>query len=140
MDGVGQWLGIIGGLVGLIVFLGTVVVYLRGSRDKGTITTLTNSNAALMERVGLLEANEARLSARVSLLEAENAALLAQRPSAEAIAALMLKLEAHDVATLRRLERLDTESKALWAKHDKDMKGLHAGLRAIVATTERDKP
>lgn len=122
MDGVGQWLGIIGGFVGLVVFLGATVVYLRGSRDKGTITTLENSNRALSERVALLEAAEGRLASRVAVLEAENLALLAQRPSAEQIAVI-----------LTRIEALDAENRRTWTTHDSDMKALHADIKTILA-------
>ena len=80
------WLGTIGGLVGLVVFFGAVVVYLRGSKDKGTIETLERSNHALTERVGLLEKDNGEMKARIGSLERENAALLAQRPSAEVLA------------------------------------------------------
>jgi len=38
------------GLVGLVLLLGAVVVYLRGSKDKGSIETLEGNNAALTER------------------------------------------------------------------------------------------
>lgn len=79
------WLGTIGGLVGLIVFLGAVVVYLRGSKDAGTIKTLEKNNQALTERVDLLERDNVELKAKVGALERENAHLLAQRPSAEVL-------------------------------------------------------
>lgn len=91
----GNLLGTIGGAIGIIVFLGTLVVYLRGSRDKGTIATLEASNKALTERVGVLVEGEADLNRqirdlrnRMAAVERENAELRAQRPSAEAIAAV----------------------------------------------------
>lgn len=80
-------------VIGIVIFLGTALVYLRGSKDKGTIATLEASNRALNERVDVLEASEARLTARVALLETENRKLEAQRPSAEAIAALSSKVD-----------------------------------------------
>lgn len=103
------WLGIITGVIGLVVFLGAVVVYLAGSKDQGTIKTLQNSNAALQERVGVLESGEADLKARVAVLEFENHTLKAQRPSAEAIAALVDQTAHLD----GRLDAHDTETKAL---------------------------
>lgn len=47
----------------VVNFLGAAAVYLRGSKDKGTIETLTRSNAALTE-------NNKILDERVTLLEA----------------------------------------------------------------------
>lgn len=109
-----EWVGQIGGWIGLVVFVGAVVIYLRGSKDKGTITTLEASNKALTERVDILEASEKRLTAaaeaqqvshkaemdamhvRIETLERENERLLLQRPSADAIEGLHQKLEKHD--------------------------------------------
>lgn len=124
----GEALGTIGGIVGLVVFLGAVVVYLRGSKDKGTITTLEASNRALTERVDLLEEAEQRyiaaakatatqheadisaLKTRVRALEDENDHLLALRPSAEAIDALTGQLAKHDsdIKALLRARKVST--------------------------------
>lgn len=41
--------------IAAVLFLGSAAVYLRGSRDKGTIEALERNNAALTERVGILE-------------------------------------------------------------------------------------
>lgn len=79
------WLQVLGALVLLVTFLGSTAVFLRGSADKGTIETLQHSNEALLQRVSILEGNEARLTARVEGLERENAMLLSQRPSAEVL-------------------------------------------------------
>lgn len=112
--------GIVSGVVGFVVFLGAVVVYLRGSRDKGTIATLEKNNEALTERVDLLEAERARdkaamdsMSMRLELLERENTALRQQRPSHEAIAELHSLVEdaaallaTHDAQTMAILRRL----------------------------------
>lgn len=117
-------IGVIGGLVGIVVFLGSVVVFLRGSRDKGTISTLEQNNKALTERVGLLEDSEKRLKAdaqadkirhqaeidalnlRVKALEDDNAALRSQRPSAEAIEAVYALLQAVHSDTRKLVEAL----------------------------------
>lgn len=109
-----DWVSTIAGYISLVVFVGAVVIYLRGSKDKGTITTLEASNKALTERVSLLEASEKRLTAdaaaakvshkseidamhvRIETLERENERLLLQRPSADLIEDLHRKLEKHD--------------------------------------------
>jgi hypothetical protein len=95
------WMQVLGCLVLFVTFVGSAVVFLRGSADKGTIETLERNNRALNERVALLEsentrhtANEVRLTARVEALERENASLEAARPSAEAIDGIDTKLTA----------------------------------------------
>lgn len=108
-DTVAGWIGL---FVLITTFLGTLVVYLRGARDKGTISTLEQNNKALTERVEILEKSEAQLKAeaaavtirhkaeidalnlRVKALEDDNAALRAQRPSAEAIEVVYALLQA----------------------------------------------
>lgn len=97
------WLTILGVGIAAAVFLGSVVVYLRGSRDQGTIATLERSNKALTERVTVLEGEAARSAverdrdaARITALEHENESLRAERPSAEAIANLAVALARHD--------------------------------------------
>ena len=113
MKDISAWVGLIGGLIGFVVFLGAAVVFLRGSKDKGTITTLEASNAALAERVDILSESEGRLKAdvvelqqRVQTLENENAELRQQRPSAEMIADLAARLEKHDTDTLAAISGL----------------------------------
>lgn len=103
-------LGTVVALIAIITFFGAAVVYIRGSKDKGTIDTLEKNNEALMARVDLLEKNEASLKIRVEVLEKENGFLLLQRPDAEAIAALHELLEEqgallarHDIQTLALL-------------------------------------
>ena len=107
--GVTAWLGIAGGVISIVVFLGAVTVYLRGSRDKGTIETLTKNNAALSERVRVLEDSEKRLETRLGVVERENAALKLQRPSAEAIEGLLLRVIQHDTETKAMLEEIKVE-------------------------------
>lgn len=100
--------------IAAVVFLGGVVVYLRGSSDQGTIKTLKDSNLALAERVDILERSEKllkaeaeaervkhaavvkALSVRLDAVEKENLRLQTQRPSAEAIEALHADLRRHD--------------------------------------------
>lgn len=106
-------LGVIGAVVALVVFLGAVVVYFRGSSDKGTIQTLKDSNDALIQRVGILESDNRDLKTRVVALERENAALRAQRPSAAAIAELQTLVEETGASLAARLERHDSDVKKM---------------------------
>lgn len=96
MPAVLQWLG---GLVALVLFLGSVVVYLRGSKDKGTIETLERNSKAQSERIGILEAEDERKTEKIKQLETaldterterqqERETLVNIANSSEAIAAL----------------------------------------------------
>jgi hypothetical protein len=93
---IGQVLGVVGIVVGIVVFLGAVTVYLRGSYDTGTIATLRRNNDALTERVSLLEKSEHDLLIRVESAEREVKRLETQRPSAEVLAAMSDFLQKHD--------------------------------------------
>jgi hypothetical protein len=112
-------LGNISTIIGLIVFLGAAVVYIRGSKDKGTIATLEASSRAqaglietLKEELAQEKTARERLTVRVAALERENTSLLAQRPSAEAIAQI-----GEDVDSLRvQLHKHDLDTKALLRK------------------------
>jgi hypothetical protein len=116
MDALLPIAGIVSAFVTLVVFLGAVVVYLRGSKDAGTIKTLETYSAAQDKRITQLEADAARReielaahAARIELLEKENKQLRAERPSAEAIAELQTLVE---------------ESAALLAVHDRQTMAL----------------
>lgn len=114
MPDVLQWLG---GLVALVLFLGAVVVYLRGSKDKGTIETLERNNTALNERVALLEENEKRttrehaiekkaLTDRVDALERENEVLRDVIGAKDEVAAMRGRLDEHHAAAMAGLIQL----------------------------------
>lgn len=83
------WLNILLGLVVIVGFAGSAIIYLRGSRDKGTIEALERNNRALSERVQILEEDAARCAHRLEVLEKENKDLRAQRPSAKEIAEIL---------------------------------------------------
>lgn len=90
------WLAGLAAAVVLVGFLGTAVVYLRGSKDAGTIKTLEQNNQALTERVEkVLEPEVHRLTERVDFLEHENERLNAQRPSAEVLEQMYALLKEH---------------------------------------------
>lgn len=86
------WLSVLGVAVVFVGFLGAAVVYLRGSKDKGTIDVLERSNHALTERVTILEKDNGEMKARLGHLERENIDLRAQRPSAEVLAEVRIEL------------------------------------------------
>jgi hypothetical protein len=57
------------------MFLGAAAVFLRGSKDKGTIASLSSSNASLWEKVRLSDDETKDLKTRVDVLEATKQAL-----------------------------------------------------------------
>jgi hypothetical protein len=58
-----------------VLFLGAAAVFLRGSKDKGTIASLSASNASLWEKVRLSDDETKALKTRVDVLEATKQAL-----------------------------------------------------------------
>jgi hypothetical protein len=58
-----------------VLFLGAAAVFLRGSKDKGTIASLSASNASLWEKVRLSDDEAKQLKVRVEVLEATKQAL-----------------------------------------------------------------
>lgn len=92
--------------ISVVLFLGATAAYLRGSRDKGTIDTLTRNNTALAERVGLLERAESILTTRVGTLERENSVLRDIVTSAQAISDLTFALTAHHTESMDRFDNL----------------------------------
>lgn len=103
MSSIAAWISL---SIAVILFLGSAAVYLRGSRDKGTIDALERNNKALTDRVTILEADAVKSNARIEALERENATLLSQRPSAEAIEDMRQKLHQHDEDTRKLLRAI----------------------------------
>lgn len=113
--------------IAAVVFLGAAVVYLRGSKDKGTIATLEKSNQALSEnnkilndRVSLLEASDVAKDARIDGLVQANEVLTNTVNSSELIA---------NLATL-----ITDLSENLTEHHKASMKGvatIHADLGSL---------
>lgn len=109
------WLQVLGVAVVFVGFLGAATVYLRGSKDAGTITTLKANNEALTARVAILEKSDTEkehtigvLQARLTACERENVSLAAQRPSAEAITDIHALLSMHDKETRALLMAMAT--------------------------------
>lgn len=120
--------------VAVVVFLGAALVYLRGSKDKGTIETLSRNNAALNERVQVLEneavthkAEDAKNVARIAALEQEKSVLESVANSSEKIAQLRTEVT----------ELIGKIHDAIAGHHEAAMTGvgqLHADLSTTNAT------
>jgi hypothetical protein len=101
--------------IAVVNFLGAAAVYLRGSRDKGTIETLTRSNVALQEnnvilneRVGLLEVQGASDAAKI-LAQGQSIEVLTNvANSGDKIDALQTDLDDHHVAAMAGMTGINT--------------------------------
>lgn len=95
--------------VGVVLFLGAATVFLRGSKDKGTIETLTRNNAALTERVQILEASDLAKTTQIQALTTANKVLQNTVNSSELINALRHDLTEHHTAAMEELEQVHTD-------------------------------
>lgn len=68
-------LSVVLGVLTLVSVVASAVAVARATLAKTTIDTLRSSNDALVERVGLLEADNVRQATRLAALTAENLAL-----------------------------------------------------------------
>lgn len=107
--------------IGIVLFLGTAIVYLRGSKDKGTIATLTRNNAALSERVAILEASDLAKATQIKALTTANMVLRNTVNSSELIADLRRDLNDHHHAAMEGLEQMHA-----------DLAGLPLELAAVL--------
>jgi hypothetical protein len=106
--------------IGAVLFLGAAATFLRGSKDKGTITTLSSSNASLWEKVRLMEAERTAaeedllaVKSRLQVLEDTKTILTEAVTQAAAVAVLtqtvttfQSRYEADAAETNRQLRQL----------------------------------
>lgn len=99
--------------VGLLVFLGATAQYLRGSADKGTITSLKDSVSALQTENGIIKAGRAEdqaklaaVSERLAKVEAENQMLRELGSQAVEIKHLQETVDAHDRKANSKLDKI----------------------------------
>jgi outer membrane murein-binding lipoprotein Lpp len=106
--------------IGAVLFLGAAATFLRGSKDKGTITTLSSSNASLWEKVRLMEAERTAaqedllaVKSRLQVLEDTKTILTEAVTQAAAVAALSSEFrtfqgtyQANHAETLRKIQEL----------------------------------
>ena len=89
------------GTLALVSIGASVVAVLRANLATTTIDQLRLSNAALIERVGLLELENGRQAARLTALQEENAALLTYVNGTDAIRVLAASIAESDQVRLR---------------------------------------
>jgi hypothetical protein len=102
--------------IAIVLFLGSATVYLRGSKDKGTIVTLTQNNAALTERVAILEASDLAKTTQINALTAANLVLQKTVNSSELIHDLREDLTSHHRAAMEGLEQVHSDLAGLPVK------------------------
>lgn len=99
--------------IAVVLFLGSAVIYLRGSRDKGTIDALERNNRALTERVGILESEQREDRAQIEGLVTANRVLTNTVNSAELIETLKTEVLAalldHHNAALKGMATIHTD-------------------------------
>jgi hypothetical protein len=108
--------------IAVVVFLGAATVYLRGSKDKGTIATLTASNAALTERVAVLETDALAKATQIDALTTANHVLTNTVNSSAQIAELQADLDRHHDAAMVGLEQIHSDLAGLPGKFATVMK------------------
>lgn len=108
--------------IAAVMFVGAAAVYLRGSKDKGTIATLERNNDALTERVEILEKDNGDLKGRVQVVERENEVLRDVVGAKDEVAALHVALDAHHKAAMAGMHQI----------HD-DLDGIAAGIAAAIS-------
>lgn len=93
----------------VVVFLGGAAFYLRGSRDRGTIRTLTDSNAALTESLGIVRSEAVELAQRIEVLEADKVTLANIATASDQIKQLQDSLREHHVEAMTGVEELHSD-------------------------------
>jgi len=104
------------GAVALVNFFAAAAVYLRGSRDKGTIETLTRSNDALQEnnkilndRVTLLETSDTSKGEKIAAQDKTIEVLTNTVNSSELIKTLSSELSMHHKAAMTGVAQIHTD-------------------------------
>ena len=110
MSGIFAWLPT---AVAVVIFLGAATVYLRGSKDKGTIETLERNNAALTERVTILETSVKEKGDRIEILEREKDVLQSVANSSEEIADLRMALDNHHAQAMAGMTQIHEDLDAI---------------------------
>ena len=121
-------LGVLGGVLGFVLVVATVVAYFRASLAKATIDTLKDSNAALTERVSILERETTAMRVQTEALTRENN-VLREAVSGKADVAEILALITHhhsEVTMARHAtdEQMAAAFLALNNKLDSDRRAL----------------
>lgn len=110
MEGAWSWLPL---AIAAVAFLGTAVVYLRGSADKGTIESQDrlikaqgNEIADLNRRLTNAEVKVGDAEHRVTTVESENRVLRGSVAHVEELVALQTALDSHHRDTMTALRSL----------------------------------
>jgi hypothetical protein len=108
-----------------VTFVGAATVYLRGSRDKGTIETLQRNNEALTQRVGILEGDVA-LRKAADLVKDERIRVL------ETLANSGDKIDALSVAVVAKIDHHHDAAMGNMVQLHTDLTNLPAAIKAAL--------
>jgi hypothetical protein len=100
------WAEVIVALIALIAAAASAAAYFKAQLSRSTIEVLQQSNAALTERVSLLEDEGERNKIKIRALEDENHRLLDYVSGTEAIKELSSTVQANHFAVMGRLDVL----------------------------------
>lgn len=120
MKGAAEWIALLGGLAGLVVFLGAAVVFLFGSKQKANLDSLTNAVSARDAEISGLkltvERHETTIKEQGAKLEAQNivigqqekriSELAAERPSAEQLKLILAAIQEHDESVQPAIDKI----------------------------------
>lgn len=95
--------------IGVVGFLGAAAAFTRGSQDKGTITSLNESVAALQVADGVKTAQIKDLTNRLASAEAENKLLRGTVTQAKEVANLTEMLADHHEESMSALSAIRSE-------------------------------
>lgn len=93
------------GVIGIVTLVASALAVARASLAKSTIEVLKENNAALGERVDLLEEDKLKQSVRITALETENASLRTLASGKEEIQTLSRQYA--EASRSRQLEHAD---------------------------------
>lgn len=99
-------------LIGVVLFLGAVAIFLRGSADKGTIDSLQKSVAALKVENELHEEKITAQTTRLDGLEKENSTLREFVTQKREVANLTVMLENHHTESMAALKTISEKVSA----------------------------
>lgn len=120
------------GVLTLVSVVASAVAVAKATLAKTTIDTLRASNDALVERVGLLEAENIRQATRLAALQAENSALQTYVNGTEAVKELAVALAKTDTARASEhhdiLAAIQTVPMIVTAHHSEVMALIEASI------------
>lgn len=96
-------IGFFGAILALVGIVGAAFAYFKAAYARGTIETLKDSNAALIEKVDILEGASVECTTRLQAVEAENATLRTVVSGSDAIHTLARQIADQHAEVMARV-------------------------------------